>query len=480
MTAPDRDQRDTAHAAPPPPGSPDGGRRRSSVWHVDGADGAGLQRRIDDAVLVIFTLVGESIGWATNALLDQDVERAAQVIADDKAIDERCEALIALIKERLAQAPADPVELENLVSVLQIVPELERSADLAEHIAQRAQRHLASAVSPKARGLIEQLSEKAIGMWRIAAQAYRRRSRDAAFELSATDDDLDELAAQLVSDAVLANLDPTAAAELALIARFYERLGDHAVNLARRIDAMAAPRRLSRLRQLTGTRSAAPAEPNAKRGLVRRALSSLSRFRVVPTDDGFFDLFVAAAVNARDCADEVNKLIVSFSDLPDHFENIKSFERRGDELTVELLRRLDASFVTPYDREDIHALTEEIDDVVDDIHAAADLLVLHGVDEALPEMRDIARILVRAAEANVQLIGKLPSLRNMDGDLEEIDRLESEADHVYRRSVARLFSGEYKAFAVLKWKDVVEALEGSVNAVENISDIVESIVLKHA
>jgi len=447
---------------------------------VDGADGAGLQRRIDDAVLVIFTLVGESIGWATNALLDQDVERAAQVIADDKAIDERCEALIALIKERLAQAPADPVELENLVSVLQIVPELERSADLAEHIAQRAQRHLASAVSPKARGLIEQLSEKAIGMWRIAAQAYRRRSRDAAFELSATDDDLDELAAQLVSDAVLANLDPTAAAELALIARFYERLGDHAVNLARRIDAMAAPRRLSRLRQLTGTRSAAPAEPNAKRGLVRRALSSLSRFRVVPTDDGFFDLFVAAAVNARDCADEVNKLIVSFSDLPDHFENIKSFERRGDELTVELLRRLDASFVTPYDREDIHALTEEIDDVVDDMFAAASLIELVGVKEPLPEVPELADILVTMTDELVELMRCLQRKEGARYHLERIEHLERHGDVLSRRCMATLFGGAYDALEVLKWKDIVQALEDSLNAIEDVSDVVESILVKNS
>ena len=204
------------------------------------------------------------------------------------------------------------------------------------------------------------------------------------------------------------------------------------------------------------------------------------RFRLVPRDDSFYVLFNEAAENLAESARLLRDLLDDPSNAEVKVAAINACERRGDELTRTVLRRLNASFVTPFDREDIHALTEEIDDVVDDIHAAADLLVLHGVDEALPEMRDIARILVRAAETNVQLISKLPSLRNVEGDLEEIDRLESEADHVYRRSVARLFSGEYKAFAVLKWKDVVEALEGSVNAIENISDIVESIVLKHA
>jgi uncharacterized protein Yka (UPF0111/DUF47 family) len=95
-------------------------------------------------------------------------------------------------------------------------------------------------------------------------------------------------------------------------------------------------------------------------------------------------------------------------------------------------------------------------------------------------VKEIGDILVQAAETNVQLIKKLPRLRGLDDDLEAIDRLESEADRAYRRSVAHLFSGEYKAFNVLKWKDVVEALEASVNAIENISDIVESIALKHA
>lgn len=204
------------------------------------------------------------------------------------------------------------------------------------------------------------------------------------------------------------------------------------------------------------------------------------RFRLVPRDESFYVLFNEAAENLAESARLLRDLLDDPSNAEVKVAAINACERRGDELTRTVLRRLNASFVTPFDREDIHALTEEIDDVVDDIHAAADLLVLHGVDEALPEMRDIARILVRAAETNVQLISKLPSLRNVEGDLEEIDRLESEADHVYRRSVARLFSGEYKAFAVLKWKDVVEALEGSVNAIENISDIVESIVLKHA
>jgi predicted phosphate transport protein (TIGR00153 family) len=214
------------------------------------------------------------------------------------------------------------------------------------------------------------------------------------------------------------------------------------------------------------------------------------RFRLVPRDDGFYPLFDDAAENVAECARRFRDLLDHYSDDPRSEPSTRDVEKlvnlindcelRGDDLTRTILRRLNSSFVTPFDREDIHALTEELDDVVDEMQAAADLLVLHRVEKPLPEVRDLADILVKAAEANVALIAKLPRLRDMEGDLEVIGQLESEGDHVYRRLVAHLFSGEFKAFAVLKWKDIVEAIEKSVNAIENISDIVESIVLKHA
>ena len=136
--------------------------------------------------------------------------------------------------------------------------------------------------------------------------------------------------------------------------------------------------------------------------------------------------------------------------------------------------------MAPFDREDIHALTEQIDDVVDDIQAVSELLVLHDVDEPLDEVRELTDVLVKAADANVALIGKLSRLRGLDADLEIVDRLESEADKIYRRSVAHMFSGDFNAFDVLRWKDIVESIEESVNGMENISDIVQGIALKHS
>jgi predicted phosphate transport protein (TIGR00153 family) len=204
------------------------------------------------------------------------------------------------------------------------------------------------------------------------------------------------------------------------------------------------------------------------------------RFRLVPRDEEFFPLFDQAAENLADSARLLRDLVHQFEDVHAKHARINECERKGDELTRAILRRLDESFLAPFDREDVHALTEQIDDVVDDIQAISDLLVLHDVDEPLGEVREMADVLVKAAEANVALIGKLSKLRGIEPELEAVDRLESEADRIYRRTVARLFSGDFNAFDVLRWKDIVEAIEASVNGVENISDIVEGIALKHS
>src|SRR3954454_4443015 len=181
----------------------------------DVAEKDDFNRRVDDAVLVLFALVAESIGWATAALLEQDVERAQQVIEDDRGIDERCEELAGLVKERLSAGVLPPDELENLIAVLQIVPELERSADLAEHIAQRAARSIGGVITARSRGLIQSMSDVAVRMWQVAGTAYRQRSREASFALGEADDELDDLASNLVLDGAAEGAHPAVAAELA-------------------------------------------------------------------------------------------------------------------------------------------------------------------------------------------------------------------------------------------------------------------------
>jgi predicted phosphate transport protein (TIGR00153 family) len=204
------------------------------------------------------------------------------------------------------------------------------------------------------------------------------------------------------------------------------------------------------------------------------------RFRLVPADDGFFDLFRAASSNAVDCAQRLQELIDDYSDVDRKHSRVVDCERQGDEITRTILRRLSSTFVTPFDREDIHALAEELDDVVDDMLAVSYLLQLTGVSQLLPEVKEQADVMVRMAEEVMALMERLEKMKGVEPHLDSIDRLESEGDAVYRRTMARLFSGEYEAIEVLKWKDIIEALEAALNTLEDVGDIVESIVLKHA
>ena len=204
------------------------------------------------------------------------------------------------------------------------------------------------------------------------------------------------------------------------------------------------------------------------------------RFRLVPVDEGFFTLFSESAENGAEAARRLRDLVNDIGGVDQHYSRVVACERKGDEVAQAILRRLDTSFVTPFDREDIHALAEELDDVVDDILAVANLLRLVGVKEIIPEMKEQADLLVQMAEQAVELIARLERMKDTRPYLDAIDRLESEGDAVNQRTIARLFSGEFEALEVLRWKDITTAMESTLNAIEDVSDIVESIVLKHA
>jgi predicted phosphate transport protein (TIGR00153 family) len=439
------------------------------------ATGANFQGRIDDGVLVLFSMVAEAAGWATQALLDQDTDRARVVIDDDKAFDARCEELTGLVKDRLAARNLEPSELEDLIAVLQIIPELERSADLAEHVAQRAVRSVGAVITPRGRGLIEQMSRVVIQMWRDAAMAYRHRSKDTSFHLKDADDELDALATDLVNEVIESHASPQAAVDLALLARFYERLGDHAVNLAARIEFMSTPRRGGPSRFLTSTTDIS-ASVRKKRSLFH----NLSRFRFAPRDDGFVQLFRAAAINCRDCSTTLRKLVGSLDETSELILEIKTYEERGDQLTVEVLSRLDSSFVTPFDREDIHALAEEFDDVVDAMFSAASLIGLTADNDPPPELAQLTDTLVAMADELVQLVSCLPAGDGSRRHLERIGHLERQGDAEFRHGIGKLLSGAYEPLAVIAWKDIVEEVEASLNSIEDVADVIEGILVKNS
>lgn len=203
------------------------------------------------------------------------------------------------------------------------------------------------------------------------------------------------------------------------------------------------------------------------------------RFRLVPTDDAFFGMFNESAENVSECARRLRDLLAD-PENPALHQKVADCEHRGDDLVQAILQRLNTTFVTPFDREDIHALAEELDDVVDDMLEVSHRLQITGITATLPELKEQADLVVQCAAEAEQLIARLESMKGVQPHLEAIDRLESEGDAVYRRILVRLLGGEFEALDVLRWKDVVEAMEAALNTLEDISDVVESIVLKHA
>jgi len=196
-------------------------------------------QRIDREIIKLFALVGEGVAGATHSLLAGDREAARVLAESDEAIDALYRDIEQLAQRQLAQRATGPDELRYLVAVLRMLPELERSGDLAEHVSRRAVRGLGVELSPRARGLVEQMGEVASEMWRATADAYADRSPDVAEEVEELDDELDELHVTLTAEIASGSMALPVAIEAALVARFYERFGDHAVNLARRISVLA-------------------------------------------------------------------------------------------------------------------------------------------------------------------------------------------------------------------------------------------------
>jgi phosphate transport system protein len=194
---------------------------------------------IDQHILRLFDMVAEGLTAATTAFLECDRDMARTLIAGDQSIDSLQDVTEELLYAELDRALAHrDREVRSLVAALQIVPELERSGDLVEHIALRTQQGLVTEISPLARALIGQMGRIGAEMWRTAASAYADRDGSAAEALRQRDDELDDLHVQLSVELAASGTSVPVAIEMGLVARFYERLGDHAVNVARRVSRL--------------------------------------------------------------------------------------------------------------------------------------------------------------------------------------------------------------------------------------------------
>ena len=199
-----------------------------------------------------------------------------------------------------------------------------------------------------------------------------------------------------------------------------------------------------------------------------------------PTDTGFYDLFTEAANHLVVGAKLLAEMLSETANRDDVARRMREAEHDADETTHAIVRRVNTTFVTPFDREDIYNLASGIDDVMDMMDEVVDLILLYEVKFLPPELSNQVEVIQRCAEITATAMPGLKSMQDLDEYWIEINRLENVGDKNHRRMLAHLFSGEFKAMEVLKLKDIVESLEGAIDAFERVANIVEQIAVKES
>jgi uncharacterized protein len=203
--------------------------------------------------------------------------------------------------------------------------------------------------------------------------------------------------------------------------------------------------------------------------------------RFTPRHNSFYSMFAVSGQNLVVGAGLLKDLLgAEQADRKAIAEKMRAAEHDGDEATHAIMRELNESFITPFDREDIYRLASSLDDVMDAMEAAVDLVVLYQIGELPPEVADQVDVLERAAELTAEAMPRLRSMKDLSEYWIELNRLENQADQVYRRLLARLFGGDYDALTVMKLKEVVDQLEAAADAFEHVANTVETIAVKES
>ncbi len=201
--------------------------------------------------------------------------------------------------------------------------------------------------------------------------------------------------------------------------------------------------------------------------------------RLLPREEIFFDLFNQAADNTLAAARMLRDLLDDYHDVESRARAIKTLEDKGDEITHEIITRLNRTFVVPLDREDIFALAKQLDDVLDWIEASSARMSVYRVPEATPEARELAHIIVSECEAIAEAVKNLRHLERIDGPVQEINRLENLADHVQRDAIAKLFASNGNPIDIIKWKEIYETLEEATDQGEDVAHLLQGIHAKN-
>jgi predicted phosphate transport protein (TIGR00153 family) len=201
---------------------------------------------------------------------------------------------------------------------------------------------------------------------------------------------------------------------------------------------------------------------------------------LLPKEDQYFGLFHQMTLYICDASRELKGMLADKNhNYREYSQRIKGLEHACDELTHTISTKLNKSFITPFDREDIYMMSSALDDIVDLIDDAARAIIDFDVHEIKPYAREFAGVIERMAEQLREIVSILKKPKNITQRLVEIHRLENEGDDIYHAAIAQLFHEEHDPLTVLKWKEIYEKLEAAVDRCENVANIIESVIIKH-
>jgi predicted phosphate transport protein (TIGR00153 family) len=206
----------------------------------------------------------------------------------------------------------------------------------------------------------------------------------------------------------------------------------------------------------------------------------VARFSLLPRDQTFFDLFIEGGQNAVRAAKLLDEMMHNWPESEALAREILLAEQEGDRITHDIVRRLNTTFVTPIDREDIYALATQMDDIVDFTEEAADFLGLYKIEAPMEQATALTKVLVASCEQLAMGLENLPSFKDLDKYWIEIHRLENDGDRISRDAVASLFSNGIDPMVVIRWKDMFAVLEEAIDATETAAQIIEGIVIKNS
>ena len=207
----------------------------------------------------------------------------------------------------------------------------------------------------------------------------------------------------------------------------------------------------------------------------------MGRFSLIPKEEQYFGLFRQMTSHIYDAASKLKEMLDDRrGDFPAHLRQIKAIEHACDELTHSISKKLNSSFITPFDREDIYMLSGALDDIVDLIDDSARAIVMYNVQETTDYARQFGDIIQRMAVQLHEVVSTLERPGGISDRLVEIHRLENEGDDLYHEAIGELFRGEPDALRVIRWKDIYDKLEAAVDRCEQAANIIETVIIKHA